>query len=57
MLPVITNGYQGFYASVLPHNRGMIHVFEKRYPQAVFTADIGEIAVAMDFASGSSPKI
>jgi GNAT superfamily N-acetyltransferase len=43
------NGYQGFFASMLPQNKGMLRVFEKRYPQAVFKTSSGETAVVMNF--------
>ena len=49
----VANGYQGFSASVLPQNQGMLRVFKKRYPEAVFTPGAGETEVAMTFDSSS----
>jgi len=43
------NGYPGFSASVLPQNRGMLRVFKKRYPHALFKKGSGETEVVMDF--------
>ncbi|MGB5986775.1 MAG: GNAT family N-acetyltransferase [Desulfobacterales bacterium] len=47
------NGYQGFFASMLPQNKGMLRVFEKRYPQAIFKTSSGETAVVMNFAGST----
>jgi acyl-CoA hydrolase len=45
----IANGYRCFSASVLPHNHGMLRVFQKRYPEAVLKTTAGEIDVIMNF--------
>ncbi len=45
------NGFKEFEATVLRDNKAMIHVFKKRYPNAVITAGIsGEVMIKMDFA-------
>ena len=46
------NGYQGFSASVLPQNKGMLRVFKKRYPGAVFKGGAGETEIVMNFGPG-----
>ena len=43
------NGYRGFTAMVLLENRSMIHVFKKRYPDAVITVREGSVDIVMDF--------
>lgn len=44
------NGFVGFEATVLRDNKAMLHVFKKRYPNAVFTTGIsGEVMIKMDF--------
>lgn len=44
------NGFIGFEATVLRENKAMMHVFKKRYPNAVFTAGIsGEVMIKMEF--------
>lgn len=43
------NGFQGFMATVLPQNRAMLHVFQKRYPDAEILREFGELIVRMDF--------
>lgn len=43
------NGYKGFVANVLATNKGMIHVFKKRYPNAQITSEAGEVYMVMDF--------
>jgi acyl-CoA hydrolase/ribosomal protein S18 acetylase RimI-like enzyme len=46
----IENGFKGFSANVLRENIPMIHLFKKRYPNAVFDDTEGnEILVVMDF--------
>ena len=44
------NGFSGFIASVLDKNQPMLHVFQKRYPEAqLTTGQGGEIRVKMAF--------
>jgi acyl-CoA hydrolase/GNAT superfamily N-acetyltransferase len=44
------NGFTGFTATVLKENKGMLHVFKKRYPNAEVTIQGGgEVLVVMDF--------
>lgn len=44
------NGFTGFTATVLKENKGMLHVFKKRYPNAELTIQGGgEVLVVMDF--------
>jgi acyl-CoA hydrolase/RimJ/RimL family protein N-acetyltransferase len=45
----VTNGYKGFYASVLPENKAMLHVFLKRFPDAAVKQAGSEVRVIMDF--------
>lgn len=50
------NGYRGFYATVLPENKAMLHVFEKAYPNAVIRYDPGEVSLTMDFMQQAPQK-
>lgn len=43
------NGYKGFCATVLPDNKGMIKVFQKKYPECTSNIEDGSILVLMDF--------
>lgn len=44
------NDYRKFTATVLRENRGMLHVFKKRYPNAKITLNSGsDVAIEMDF--------
>lgn len=44
------NGFNGFTATVLEENKGMLHVFRKQYPKAkINLSGAGEINVVMDF--------
>jgi hypothetical protein len=44
------NGFTGFTATVLKENKGMLHVFKKRYPNAQMSIQGGgEVLVVMDF--------
>jgi hypothetical protein len=44
------NGFVGFTATVLRENSAMLHLFKKRYPNAVSKSQGGaEILVTMDF--------
>lgn len=45
----VTNGYKGFYASVLPENKAMLHVFLKHFPDAAVKQAGSEVRVIMDF--------
>jgi len=46
----IENDYQGFCATVLAENTAMLHIFKKRYPNAIFKRECGnEVNVIMDF--------
>jgi acyl-CoA hydrolase/RimJ/RimL family protein N-acetyltransferase len=45
----ITNGYKGFYATVLPENKAMLRVFLKSMPNAVVKQAGNEVRVIMDF--------
>jgi acyl-CoA hydrolase/GNAT superfamily N-acetyltransferase len=46
----IENGYTGFYASVLKGNAAMLHVFQKRYPNAQVTlTDEDDYRIRMNF--------
>jgi GNAT superfamily N-acetyltransferase len=45
----ITNGYKGFYATVLPENKAMLNVFLKYMPNAVVQQTGQEVRVTMDF--------
>jgi acyl-CoA hydrolase/RimJ/RimL family protein N-acetyltransferase len=44
------NGYKGFTATVLRENAAMIHVFKKRYPNAVVTLNGSDLTLRMDFS-------
>jgi acyl-CoA hydrolase/RimJ/RimL family protein N-acetyltransferase len=46
----VSNGFKAFYASILPENKSMLHVFTKKYPQAVVMHKYNEVQVVMDFA-------
>ncbi|GBC59669.1 acetyl-CoA hydrolase [Desulfonema ishimotonii] len=43
------NGYTGFSATVLPENRAMIRVFQKRYPGLTTRLEEGNILILMNF--------
>lgn len=43
------NGFKGFRATVLSENKGMLHVFNRRYPDAKQHMRGGEVEVVMDF--------
>ncbi|QTA79490.1 Acetyl-CoA hydrolase [Desulfonema limicola] len=43
------NGYKGFCATVLPDNKSMIKVFQKRFPGCTSRFEEGSIFVIMDF--------
>lgn len=43
------NGFKGFTATVLAQNPSMLHVFHKRYPNAVINREMGEVNIVMDF--------
>lgn len=45
----VSNGFKAFYASILPENKSMLHVFTKKYPQAVVIYKYNEVQVVMDF--------
>ncbi|MFP4445088.1 MAG: N-acetyltransferase family protein, partial [Desulfosudaceae bacterium] len=46
----IENDYKGFCATVLAENTAMLHIFKKRYPNAIFKRESGnEVYVIMDF--------
>ena len=45
----IENGYIGFSATVLTENSAMLHVFQKRYPNAEMNLMGGEIVLRMTF--------
>ncbi|MEE4358783.1 MAG: GNAT family N-acetyltransferase [Desulfococcaceae bacterium] len=45
------NRFRGFSALVLPENKSMIRVFQKKYPDAKMKMEDGNIAVIMDFVS------
>ncbi len=45
----LDNGFKGFCATVLPENKGMLHVFKKRYPDAKHHLQGNEVEVVMDF--------
>jgi acyl-CoA hydrolase/GNAT superfamily N-acetyltransferase len=55
----LENGYTGFYASVLKGNAAMLHVFQKRYPDAQVTlTDEDDFRIRMDFPiSAKTPKL
>lgn len=44
------NGFKGFYATVLPENDSMRHVFTKCYPDAILKHEDSEISITMMFA-------
>ncbi len=46
----VENGYRGFAATVLKTNKGMIRVFQKRYPDARMSWSGGDVELTMDFA-------
>lgn len=46
----VSNGFKAFNASILPENKSMLHVFTKKYPQAVVMHKYNEVQVVMDFA-------
>ena len=50
------NGYKGFIATVLTENRGMIHVFKKRYPHAKVESGGMDVEIYMDFANAVKPR-
>ena len=43
------NSFKGFNANVLARNPGMLHVFKKRYPNAVIIRKMDEVNVRMPF--------
>ncbi len=43
------NEYKRFEATVLNENKGMLHVFQKRYPHAKIFRGGGELIIEMDF--------
>lgn len=43
------NGYRGFFATVLPNNTPMLHLFRKLFPDVVVQEHPGEIRLRMDF--------
>lgn len=45
----VENGYRGFAATVLKTNKGMIRVFQKRYPDARMSWSGGDVELTMDF--------
>ena len=50
----IKNGYAGFFATVLAKNKGMLHIFKKRYPDAGITRKGDEIEILMDFSAAGA---
>jgi acyl-CoA hydrolase/RimJ/RimL family protein N-acetyltransferase len=47
----IQNGFKCFYASILPENQAMLHVFTKTYSQARVEHKENEIRICMDLAA------
>jgi acyl-CoA hydrolase/GNAT superfamily N-acetyltransferase len=45
----VHNGYAGFYASVLPENKAMLHVFKKKYPKLSVLPKASALHLIMDF--------
>ena len=45
----MTNGYRRFFASVLKENAAMVHVFQKKYPNAKVTLSGNDRRICMDF--------
>ena len=43
------NGYEGFFATTLPENKSMLHVFKKYFPDAKITSKVGEMEIWMKF--------
>jgi GNAT superfamily N-acetyltransferase len=50
----VENGYRGFTATVLKENKGMIQVFQKRYPDATISWNGGDVEITMDFGVDTS---
>jgi len=51
------NHYQGFTATVLSENKGMLQVFKKKYPGAkIVSTTGGEVSVQMDFDPASDQR-
>lgn len=46
----VENGYGGFTATVLKTNKGMLRVFQKRYPDARLSWSGGDVELTMEFA-------
>ncbi len=51
------NGYEGFVASVLKQNMGMIHIFRQRYPNSSMTQIGSEVVLEMDFEDYPVPPV
>jgi GNAT superfamily N-acetyltransferase len=47
------NDYKGFSATVLRENSSMLHVFKKRYPNAIVNMSGGDLTILMDFADAA----
>jgi len=50
------NGFKGFYATVLPENESMRHVFTKRYPHARIKHSGAEITILMEFTDSTDSQ-
>ncbi|MDJ0883034.1 MAG: GNAT family N-acetyltransferase [Desulfobacterales bacterium] len=51
------NDYNGFVATVLPENRAMLNIFQRRYPGATFSRSGGnEVHVVMSFGAKTVGK-
>ncbi|CAN2042324.1 4-hydroxybutyrate CoA-transferase [Candidatus Magnetomoraceae bacterium gMMP-15] len=50
------NHYKGFEAIVLPDNRSMIRVFQKRYPNAELSMSEGDLFIEMNFDDPDKKK-
>jgi acyl-CoA hydrolase/GNAT superfamily N-acetyltransferase len=46
----LQNGYRVFIATVLVENRAMLHVFKKRYPEAMINKQGDEVEIKMNLA-------
>jgi acyl-CoA hydrolase/RimJ/RimL family protein N-acetyltransferase len=50
----IQNGFKHFYASILPENQTMLHVFAKNYPQARIEHKTNEISIWMSLGGSGA---